>query len=279
MDTLQKKKSGTAILVAIVFFGICLHWVAFCVFAIIMTFIVFLEFDEQFDERHDNKSALPYLMTAALFTLTLISSTHQSWFVTVIIFTVMVTDVVANIVGKLWKRVCPQTAQFSPIISPNKTWAGAIGALVSGAIGFPLILRLLQFWQQPELTSANVFLTPALTNHFAYGLGLTIGWLGQMGDLLFSRKKREWGVKDFYFTNCHKHKIFFFGAHGGVCDRLDSWTLVAILFGILLFGDFLISGFSNEVIKILPLLVLIHADTYRMDQVREERWKEIENEQ
>ena len=239
-----------------------------------MTFIVFLEFEEQRD-----KSTLPYLVVIALFALTLISSTSQAWYVTAIIFTVMWTDVAANVVGKLWKRVCQQPAKFAPIISPNKTWAGTIGALIGGAIGFPIILHLLQLWQRPAFTNTNVFLTPALTNPFAYGWGLVIAWLGAMGDLIFSQKKRQWGVKDYYFSLDRGYQVYTFGAHGGACDRINSWTLVAPLFGVLLLGDRLIAGFSNEAIKILPLLALIHADTYRMDQVKEERWKEIESEQ
>ncbi len=257
MDTLQKKKNGIAILVAIVFFSVCLHWAAFCTFATVMAFIVFLEFDE----KHD-KSVLACLLLVALFILTLISSTEKNWYVTVIVFTVMLTDVAANIVGKLWKKVCRQPAQFAPTISPNKTWAGALGSMFGGAIGLPVILFLVQSWQQPELTNTNIFLSQPFTNLFTYGLGLTVGWLGQMGDLLFSRKKRAWGVKDFYFTS-HKRQIYVFGSHGGVCDRLDSWTLPALLFGILLFGDHFIVGFSNEVIKWLPILVLIHILVYK----------------
>jgi hypothetical protein len=129
-------------------------------------------------------------------------------------------------------------------------------------------LNLLQLWQQPIFTNANVFLTPALTNPFTYGLGLVIAWLAAMGDLLFSQKKRQWNIKDYYFSLDRGYQVYIFGAHGGACDRLNSWTLVGLLFGLLLLGDLLIAGFSNEVIKALPLLVLIHADTYRVKQIQ-----------
>lgn len=273
MDTLQKKKNGTAILVTIVFFSVCLHWTIFTAFAAIMAFFAFLEFKEQKD-----KSTLAYLLPIALVTLALISTSYQSWYIMVIIFTIMLTDVAANVVGKLWKKIRQQPARFAPIISPSKTWAGAFGSMLGGGIGFPLILFLVQFWQQPELTNSNVFLVPALVNPFAYSLGVTIGWLGQIGDLLFSFKKRKWGIKDYYFSLDRGYQVYIFGSHGGVCDRLDSWTLVSLLFGFLLFGDFLIANFSNEVIKVLPLMVLIHADTYRVNQIQNANPLDIEEE-
>jgi len=127
---------------------------------------------------------------------------------------------------------------------------------------------LVQLWVKPELTNTNVFLSQPLINPFAYGLGLVIGWLGEMGDLLFSQEKRKLGIKDFYFTSPRGNQISIFCSHGGVCDRLDSWTLPALLFGFLLIGDLTIADFSNEIIKFLPLLVLIHADTYRVKQIQ-----------
>lgn len=268
MDLLQKRKSLTAVMICAVLFLVSLHWISFCVFSTIMTFVVFLEFEEQRD-----KSALPCLAVIALFTLVLIGSLEQAWYITAIIFTVMWTDVAANVVGKLWKRVCQQPAKFAPQISPNKTWAGTIGALIGGTIGFPIILHLLQLWQQPTFTNTNVLLTPALTNPFAYSFGFVIAWLAAMGDLLFSQKKRQWGVKDYYFSLDRGYQVYVFGAHGGACDRLNSWTLVVPLFGVLLFGDHFIAGFSNEVIKWLPILVLLHISIYRLKQIQGKKSK------
>ena len=268
MDTLQKKKGLAAIWISVAFFLVSLHWASFCAFAVVMTFIVFLEFKEQRD-----KSALPCLVVIALFMLVLIGSLNQAWYITAIIFTVMWTDVAANVVGKLWKRVCQQPTKFAPTISPNKTWAGTIGALIGGSIGFPIILYLLQLWQQPAFTNANVFLTSALTNPFAYKLGFVVAWFAAMGDILFSQKKRQWGIKDYYFSLDRGYQVYIFEAHGGACDRLNSWTLVAPLFGVLLLGDHFVAGFSNEVIKWLPILVLLHISIYRLKQIQEKKSK------
>lgn len=264
MDTLQKKKGLTAIWISIMIFMVSLHWLSFCFFSLAMAFFAHLEFKEQKD-----KTLMPWLLPSSLIILILISGLIEVWYITVIIFTVMLTDVFSNIVGKCWKSICKKAAQFAPEISPKKTWAGAIGGLITGAITFPVILNLIQLWQQPEMTNANIFLTPTpLTNPLTYSLGTAIAWLAAMGDLSFSQKKRQWNIKDYYFSLDRGYQVYIFGAHGGVCDRLDSWTFVSLLFGFLLLGDLLITGFSNEVIKVLPLMVLIHADTYRVKQIQ-----------
>ena len=97
--------------------------------------------------------------------------------------------------------------KFAPVISPNKTWSGAVTGLFGAGIvallyGW-LVLRevgiVLQAWQ-------------LLT------IGLVVGVLGQVGDLAESLLKRSVGVKD---------SGSFFPGHGGVLDRLDSlyWVI------------------------------------------------------
>lgn len=89
-----------------------------------------------------------------------------------------------------------------PQISPNKTVEGSIGGLllsVIGAVAFSLIL--------PELIeTGNAVL-----------LGVAIGVLAQIGDLIQSAYKRSYGVKD-------SGRIL--PGHGGVLDRVDSWLIV-----------------------------------------------------
>jgi phosphatidate cytidylyltransferase len=97
--------------------------------------------------------------------------------------------------------------KLAPLISPHKTWSGAVsglvgagvvavlyGALVLGAVGITL-----RVWQ-------------------LLIIGLVVGVLGQIGDLAESLLKRSVGVKD---------SGTFFPGHGGVLDRLDSlyWVI------------------------------------------------------
>ena len=110
--------------------------------------------------------------------------------------------------------------KLAPVVSPNKTWAGAAsGALVAVVLApiygefvlIPLGVEL-PFW-------------------LLVSIGLVVGILGQLGDLVESLFKREAGLKD---------SGGVFPGHGGVLDRLDSlyWVLpstavVFKMFGIL----------------------------------------------
>jgi phosphatidate cytidylyltransferase len=89
-----------------------------------------------------------------------------------------------------------------PSISPKKTIEGAVGGLIlsiAAAICFAYI--------RPEL----IDYTQALL------LGLSIGIVGQVGDLIQSAYKRTFGVKD---------SGTLLPGHGGVLDRTDSWLIV-----------------------------------------------------
>jgi phosphatidate cytidylyltransferase len=96
--------------------------------------------------------------------------------------------------------------RMAPVLSPRKTWSGALGGL-AGALLFALLLGLL------VLNRAGW--------HFAawqlLGLGLVVGVLGQLGDVAESLLKREAGVKD---------SSALLPGHGGVLDRLDSLYFV-----------------------------------------------------
>lgn len=97
--------------------------------------------------------------------------------------------------------------QLAPVVSPKKTWAGAVAGAGSAVIVAPVFGALafephgieLSWWQ------LGVF-------------GLAVSVMGQLGDAVESLFKREVGVKD---------SGAFFPGHGGVLDRLDSlyWVL------------------------------------------------------
>jgi phosphatidate cytidylyltransferase len=88
-------------------------------------------------------------------------------------------------------------------ISPKKSWEGAVGGLLSG-IGMSLVCRI-WFYQSLPL-------------HDAFGLGIVLGIVGQVGDLAESMIKRSARTKD---------SGGIFPGHGGVLDRVDSMLLNA----------------------------------------------------
>lgn len=107
---------------------------------------------------------------------------------------VWICDSCAYYGGRRWGR-----RKLAPVVSPNKTWEGAIsgfvGATVFGAAGGTWLLL-------PELGPARGALVGALASS-----------AGQLGDLVESLWKRGAGVKD---------SGVFLPGHGGFYDRVDS---------------------------------------------------------
>ena len=142
---------------------------------------------------------------SALFAAILLRADQQLGFAALIfvLLVVWATDIGGYFAGrriggpKLWPRV-----------SPNKTWAGAIGGFLGSLIvaaGF---------------AGAGIGrMVPLLV------LGGVFSIVGQLGDLFESAVKRRFGVKD------SSHII---PGHGGLMDRLDS--LVAVLVLAAIFG-------------------------------------------
>ncbi len=96
--------------------------------------------------------------------------------------------------------------KLAPVLSPNKTWAGAIG----GTLG-----ALLTAWAYGPLVLARVAVP--LNPVQLLTLGLIVAVAAQTGDVAESLFKREAGLKD---------SSSLIPGHGGVLDRLDSLYFV-----------------------------------------------------
>jgi phosphatidate cytidylyltransferase len=120
--------------------------------------------------------------------------------VLMIVLTTELNDVFAYIWGNLVGK-----RKLSPNTSPNKTMGGAIGALVTTTA---LVMGL----------GSAVFHDSALDRwYLLLPLGLIVGAVGQLGDLMLSSIKRDVGVKDLGAS---------IPGHGGFLDRFDSLVLV-----------------------------------------------------
>ena len=111
--------------------------------------------------------------------------------------------------GKLFGK-----RKLMPSVSPGKTIAGAVGALVLCMV----VAWAYQRWVLvPNASLALRPLVPALAATGALLFGAIISVAAQLGDLAESLIKRESGVKD------SSHLL---PGHGGVLDRLDSLFFV-----------------------------------------------------
>ncbi len=108
-------------------------------------------------------------------------------------------DGAAYFVGSAWGRT-----KLAPTVSPGKSWAGAYGGLVASGIAGALWFLA----AGPHLPGL-----PLDSWWMAAGLGVVLGFVAQVGDLVESVLKREAGVKN---------SGGFFPGHGGVLDRTDS---------------------------------------------------------
>jgi phosphatidate cytidylyltransferase len=118
-----------------------------------------------------------------------------------LIVCVELNDVFAYIVGKTLGR-----AKLAPNTSPNKTVAGALGAVVlttTMAAGLGAIV-----FAGTEVDSPLKLII----------LGAIVSVSGQLGDLTLSSIKRDLGIKDWAAT---------FPGHGGLLDRFNSLLFAA----------------------------------------------------
>jgi phosphatidate cytidylyltransferase len=130
--------------------------------------------------------------------LLLLQPVHEGpWRIVLLMAVIMTSDSAALFAGQLWGR-----RKLAPAVSPGKTVAGAVGALV-GALPPALLVR--------------AYGLPGIPVRDAVLLGLGVAVAGLIGDLAESLMKRWAGIKD---------SGTLFPGHGGMLDRLDS-----LLFG------------------------------------------------
>jgi phosphatidate cytidylyltransferase len=116
-----------------------------------------------------------------------------------LVLVVQLSDVLQYVWGKLLGR-----HKVAPVVSPNKTWEGLIGGVLSAtAIG------------------AGVWWATPFTPVQAAGMAFLICVMGFSGGLVMAAIKRDRGVKDFGTM---------IEGHGGILDRIDSLCFAAPIF-------------------------------------------------
>lgn len=149
---------------------------------------------------------VPYLLTSLVRVL----GTYSGRYTIIIPFILaFLPDSGAYFAGRYFGR-----RKLAPVISPNKTVEGAVGAALTAVAGMLLY---------------SVIMDLAFDKQVDYAIALLYGVLGAgadvFGDLMLSAVKRQTGIKD--YGN-------LIPGHGGILDRFDSMLMVGPLTEILL---------------------------------------------
>ena len=158
------------------------------------------------DRRLWVAGAIPYAGALAIAPIVLRSDGEQGFLAILFLFAIVWTaDIAAYFVGRALGG-----PKLVPRVSPNKTWAGAIGGLLASVVAAIVVAKM-----------------AALTSFFALAmLAIVLSVLAQAGDLFESFLKRRFNAKD------SSHLI---PGHGGLMDRLDGFvtaTVVAAIIGL-----------------------------------------------
>jgi phosphatidate cytidylyltransferase len=156
------------------------------------------------DRRMWVAGAIPYAGALAIAPIVLRSDGEQGFLTILFLFAIVwTTDIAAYFVGR-----AVGGPKLVPQVSPNKTWAGAIGGLLASVVA--------------AIVVANM---AALTSFFALALlAILLSALAQAGDLFESFLKRRFNAKD------SSHLI---PGHGGLMDRLDGFVTASVVAAII----------------------------------------------
>ncbi len=136
----------------------------------------------------------PYILAPSIALLWLRLDVEHGRALTFLLFIVVwAADIGAFVFGKLIGG-----PKISYALSPSKTWAGIGGGVIAGVVGGAI--------------GGYFLLGPTMAPGFAIAGGI-LGAFSVLGDLLESKFKRNFGVKDI---------SGFIPGHGGALDRMDG---------------------------------------------------------
>lgn len=126
---------------------------------------------------------------------------HSSLAILLTFLLTWASDIGGYFGGRFWGK-----HKLAPVLSPNKTWEGAIGCVIL------TVITIVVFFAIAEMELAF--------GAYVILLGVLASVMAQLGDLFISSIKRYFNVKD---------TGMIIPGHGGVLDRFDSFLLVVPL--------------------------------------------------
>jgi phosphatidate cytidylyltransferase len=149
-------------------------------------------------------SGIPYAGAIAVAPILLRADSANGFLAILFLFAIVwATDIVAYFAGRAIGG--PKLAAG---VSPNKTWAGALGGACAAVLAAVAIAAAARLRQWPALIL----------------VGLVLSVAAQAGDLFESAFKRRYGAKD---------ASQLIPGHGGLMDRLDGFLAAAVVAAII----------------------------------------------
>ena len=149
------------------------------------------------DRQHRGLAALAGIWALAPTWLALarlyLQADHGSELVVFVLVLAWAADIGAYFAGRYFGRL-----RLAPKVSPNKTWEGVLGGLVTGSL---VAMAGTAWFELPPLAFLSLCIAAVLVS--------------VVGDLVESMFKRQRGMKD---------SGSLLPGHGGVLDRIDSLT-------------------------------------------------------
>lgn len=171
-------------------------------------------------------------------------------FIVYLLIITISTDIFALVFGLNFGK-----HKMAPKISPKKSWEGAIGGTcVALIIGFCFLFFYPNFAHIFHSEGNIVFFEKVFDHEKMTNAGLIVFMIvlticmsicSQIGDLVASKLKRTYGIKD--FSNV-------FPGHGGVLDRFDSALFTSVIFLLFLQFESIIKPLEQFIHGLIPML-------------------------
>ncbi len=194
-----------------------------CIILIILVLFSCTIFSKNYNSTDVGKSLITIMYTGIGFGAITILKYLGTRFIVYLFLITIFTDSFAYFCGMLFGK-----HKMAPTISPKKTWEGAIGGTIFATIiatCFALFYGNIfgDFFGNTSSTILDTVINVEVVGD-AWVVVIIIlmtifsSIFSQIGDLVASRMKRDYNIKD--FGN-------IFPGHGGVLDRLDSAIMTA----------------------------------------------------
>ena len=147
--------------------------------------------------RATTMSALGVVLLVAVWVSMAQLHSRSPWLLFAVMLVVWLADTAAYFSGRKFGR-----RKLAPTISPNKSWEGVYGGMISVGVYAILVVTLSSLAAQPATVRVATVI-----------VALLLGGISVVGDLFASVMKRQAKVKDSGHT---------LPGHGGVLDRIDA---------------------------------------------------------